>query len=74
VLRGFLHIFHETAVEVKASQMVNNKHLKGLKLLSKEIPFKHKIVVSLDPNPRLVDDITILPYKEFLIQLWGTVF
>ncbi len=64
----------EAAIEVKASQMVHNRHLKGIKLLSKGIPFKHKIVVSLDPKPRLVDGVQILPYNEFLLQLWSGTF
>jgi len=64
----------EIAIEVKASYMVSSKHLKGLRLISEEIPFKHKIVVSMDPTPRLIDDILILPYKEFLSQLWNREF
>ncbi len=64
----------EIAIEVKASQMISTKHLKGLRLISEEIPFKHKIVVSLDPTPRLIDDILILPYKEFLSRLWNQAF
>ncbi len=64
----------EVAIEVKASHMVNGKHLKGLRLLSEEIPFKHKIVVSLDPNTRLINDILVLPYKDFLSRLWNKEF
>jgi uncharacterized protein len=64
----------EIAIEVKASHMVSGKHLKGLRLISEEIPFKHKIVVSLDPNSRLIDDILVLPYREFLSQLWNRTF
>lgn len=64
----------EVAIEVKSSHMVNNKQLKGLRLLAKEIPFKHKIIVSLDPNPRLINDILVLPFKEFLTKLWNHEF
>jgi predicted AAA+ superfamily ATPase len=64
----------EVAIEVKASHMVSGKHLKGLRLISEELPYKNKIVVSLDQNPRLIDDILILPYKEFLSRLWNNAF
>ena len=59
---------------VKASHMVSSKHLKGLRLISEEIPFKHKIVVSLDQNPRVIEDILVLPYQEFLSRLWNRAF
>jgi predicted AAA+ superfamily ATPase len=64
----------EIAIEVKASHMVSSKHLKGLRLISEEIPFKHKIVVSLDQNPRVIEDILVLPYQEFLSRLWNRAF
>jgi hypothetical protein len=61
----------DLAIEVKGTDFVQNKHLKGLKAISEEIKFKHKLVVSMDSKPRLVDGITILPYREFLNNLWG---
>lgn len=64
----------EIAIEVKASHMVTGKHLKGLRLISEEIHFKYKIVVSMDPTPRLIDDILVLPYREFLSRLWNHIF
>jgi len=64
----------EIAIEVKASHMVGSKHLKGLRLISEEIPFKYKIVVSLDQNPRVIEDILVLPYQEFLSRLWNRAF
>ena len=64
----------EIAIEVKAAHMISGKHLKGLRLISEEILFKHKIIVSFDPTPRLIDDILILPYKEFLSRLWNRAF
>jgi len=45
------------AIEVKASTLVHEKHLKGIKLLSEEINLKHKIVVSRDSQPRQIGDI-----------------
>lgn len=64
----------EAAIEVKASHLTGGKHIKGLRTLSEEVHFKHKIVVSFDPRPRLVDDILVLPYRDFLDRLWEGVF
>ena len=54
--------------------MVQKKHMKGLKLLSEEIPLKHKIIVSLDVNPRIYGDIRILSWKIFFEELWSGVY
>ena len=32
------------------------------------------VVVSLEPAPRRVDGIDILPWREFLTRLWGGVW
>ena len=62
---------HETAIEVKSTNMVNPRHLKGLKSFSEEYNVKRSIVVSTDPHPRRIDDIMILPWKMFLDELWA---
>ena len=64
----------DTAIEVKGSGNVHQGHLKGLKTLSEEITLKQKIVVSMDPQPRLAGDIRILPWNIFLDELWGDQF
>lgn len=61
---------HEVAIEVKATGMVNARHLKGLKAFAEEYECKKLIVVSNDPQPRLVENILILPWKVFLERLW----
>ena len=61
----------DIAIEVKATDMVSEKHLKGLKIFTEEIKCKHKLVVSCDERPRLIGDITILPWKIFLENLWA---
>ena len=64
-----------TAIEVKASTEVHNRDLKNLKALSEEIPFTHKIVVSLEKKPRIIDQqFLILPYRDFLKKLWNKEF
>ena len=60
-----------TAVEVKAKANVSPQDLKSLKALAEEKKFKRYICVSLEPRPRKVEEISILPWKLFLEALWG---
>jgi uncharacterized protein len=62
---------HEVAVEVKSTNMVNPRHLKGLKSFAEEYRVKKSIIVSTDPFPRHIDDILVLPWQIFLKQLWA---
>lgn len=62
---------HEVAIEVKATEQANTRHLKGLKSFADEYNVKKLILVSNDPFPRQLDDIAILPWKVFLDQLWA---
>ena len=39
-------------------------------IIINEIPVKHKIIVSMDASPRKLNDIEVLPWKEFLTRLW----
>ncbi|MBF0275431.1 MAG: ATP-binding protein [Nitrospinae bacterium] len=64
----------DIAIEVKGTERVTDKHLKGLKALSEDISLKRKIVVSLDPKKRLNGDIEVFPYHDFLDALWGDDF
>lgn len=64
----------EIAIEVKSSELVVDKHCKCLRILSKELPMQKKIVVSMDPAPRLLTDIEILPWHEFLTRLWDGTY
>ena len=61
---------HEVAVEVKSTEMVNPRHLSGLKSFAEEYNVKKLILVSNDPSPRKVGKILIMPWKYFLDQLW----
>lgn len=62
---------HEVAIEVKSTDMVNNRHINGLKSFSEEYSVKKLLVVSNDPYPRQIENVTILPWKIFLDQLWA---
>ena len=66
-----LIIGDETAIEIKSAELVQDKHLKGLRLLKEENLIKTYIVVSLDKKPRATKDgIKIFPWEIFLQKLW----
>jgi predicted AAA+ superfamily ATPase len=60
-----------TAVEVKAKKTIALQDIKSLKALAEEKKLKRCLCVSLEPRPRKVEGITILPYREFLERLWN---
>jgi predicted AAA+ superfamily ATPase len=61
---------HEVAIEVKGTDNVQPRHLKGLKRFSEEYSVKKLIAVSDDPLERKAGDISIVPWKIFLERLW----
>ena len=61
----------EVAIEVKATNNVNPRHLRGLISFAEEYKVKKQIVVSTDPYPRKIGNIHILPWQDFLRQLWS---
>ena len=63
---------NQIAIEVKATDLVSDKHLKGLRAFREEGIAKRYICVSLDKNPRMTEDkIEILPVAKFLQALWS---
>ena len=64
-------VLADIAVEVKAGRAVGRRDLKGLRALAEEKLFSRHILVSMDPYPRVVDGIDVLPWDEFLDRLWG---
>lgn len=69
-------IGQSAAIEVKATQKVTEKHLKGLFALSEENIFKHFYLISEDPLMRTVrisktSQIHIYPWNIFLERLWA---
>ncbi len=60
----------EAAIEIKATENFQDKMLTGLKELKKENKIKIFFLVSRDKTPRVVDGIRIVPYLQFLDQLW----
>jgi len=63
-------IGNDIAIEVKATNRTQDKHLKGLRALSEEGICKRYIVVSRDKLKRRVDGIEVIHWKDFLSELW----
>lgn len=63
----------EVAIEAKASDKITSDHLKNIREVKKDYPkLKKRLVVSLEKQIRTTEDgILILPYKEFVSQLWS---
>jgi predicted AAA+ superfamily ATPase len=62
---------HEVAIEVKGTNNIQTRHLKGLKSFSEEYTVQKLIIVSNDPLERVIGNITVLPWKLFLQKLWS---
>lgn len=67
-------ILNDTAIEVKHSDHISEKELKGLAAIDQEGDWAHKIVVSRDPHRRKIGTFEILPVQEFLEDLWAGRF
>ncbi len=61
----------DIAIEVKATTIVQDKHLAGLKALREENKVKRFILVCREERARKVDGIDILPWQDFLERLWS---
>ncbi len=59
------------AIEAKATEHMDGKWLKPMAVLGEELPLKTKWVVTLEPRPRRVGDVDVLPWKVFLDRLWA---
>lgn len=60
----------EVAIEVKTTQNVSDKHLKGLKFLQEEQLVGKYFIVSHDPIQKETSNIVCLHWREFLTKLW----
>lgn len=59
-----------TAIEIKAKENVAAQDLRSLRALAEEGKLKRYLCVSLEPRRRQVENVTILPYRQFLSALW----
>jgi predicted AAA+ superfamily ATPase len=62
------------AIEVKSSKTINHRHLRGLVALKEEGICTDYILVCNEDRPRLEEGIEILPWKNFLQDLWNGRF
>ena len=63
---------HEVALEVKGVEAAQEQHARGLRAFSEEYATKRRILVTCDTRSRRLEDgIDVLPWKEFLQQLWA---
>ncbi len=62
---------HQIALEVKGSDQINDRHLRGLKAFKEEYNVGQSIVVCTEPLPRLSNGIYMMPWKFFLEKLWA---
>ena len=63
---------NQLAIEVKGTDLVTDKHLKGLRAFKEEGLVKSYCAVSLDPHERITHDgIIIYPWAVFLKKLWS---
>ena len=61
----------QVAIEVKSTTNPTADHLKGMRAFKEEFRARRYIVVSQVERPRRTDDgIDLLPWQEFLTQLW----
>jgi len=60
-----------TAVEAKAKENLSIQDIKSLRMLAEEKKLRRYLCVCLEPRIRRVDNVVILPYKEFLEALWS---
>ena len=61
----------EVAIEAKAAHTIVTGVLKGLRAIADEGAFRHRIVVCNEPVERMVDGITIMPWRSFVSRLWA---
>lgn len=61
------------AVEAKATRTITDRHLKGLRELSRDHPnVASRVVVCLEARPRMTSDgVLILPARDFVERLWS---
>ena len=59
------------AIEIKSTEEVLTRHLKGLKAFGEEHPDSRRIVVSLDVFTRRMGDIECIYVLDFFKQLWS---
>lgn len=61
----------EVAIEIKSAREIVSRHTKGLKAFKEDFPEARLIIVSLEDQPRLVNEVEVYPAMQFLKMLWN---
>lgn len=61
----------EVAIKVKGSRRIDRTDLRGINAFRQAYKPSTSIIVCREPAARQVDGIAILPWREFLTNLWG---
>lgn len=61
----------EVIIEVKASTIVKNEHLSGLKKFRENYKCKKAILISQTASRCTIDGIEVYPWRDFLEELWN---
>jgi len=61
----------EVAIEVKGSSRIENKHLRSLKAFMETYSPRNAMLVCNEKQERVVGKIRIIPWRNFLQDLWG---
>ena len=62
----------EMAIEIKGSSRVHEGDIKSLNALLEDGPVKRVVIVCLEETHRIIQNkIEIIPWKEFLEELWA---
>lgn len=62
------------AIEVKGKARLSKDDFKGIRAIQDEKLMKYHFIVSLEPTAREIDGIQILPWQQFLTDLWAGKF
>lgn len=62
------------AVEVKAKSIIRDNDLTALSALGEEFPKMRRVVVCLEKEQRMVKGVEILPFADFLSNLWAKTY
>jgi len=61
----------EIAIEVKATRNVTRTDLRGLHAIGEDHTLKRRVMVCREPTRRIVDSIEVVPFTEFLPDMWN---
>ena len=65
-----LIIGEDVAVEIKGKARISSDDLRALKAIAEEGTFKRLVCVCLEKRRRKIGNIEILPYQDFLKEMW----